>query len=169
MKSKLKIQIFITFFLFSSLSFASDKIPAKVLYVIDGDTIKVWLNGKKESVRLIGIDTPESRKNRRAKKQAREFGITTSQVVILGKMSKNFVKSLVHKGDIVFLELDVQPRDRYKRVLAYIWLKNGKMLNKEIICEGYAMPLTIPPNVKYADVFRECFRKAREKGLGLWK
>ncbi|WP_457642387.1 thermonuclease family protein [Persephonella sp.] len=160
--------IFVILLSLFSISMASDKIPAKVLYVIDGDTIKVFISGKKESVRLIGIDTPESRKNKRAKKQAREFNTNVNTIVYLGKKSKNFVEKLVRKGDVVYLELDVQPRDRYGRILAYVWLRSGKMLNKEIICSGYAMPLTIPPNVKYAEIFRQCFRKAKLLELGLW-
>jgi len=164
-----KLKILLVLLFVASFSFASDKIPARVLYVIDGDTIKVWLNGKKESVRLIGIDTPESKRNKRAKKQAKESSQTVEQIVALGKKSKNFVKRIVHKGDIVYLELDIQPRDRYGRILAYVWLKNGEMLNKKIICSGYAVPLTIPPDVKYAEKFRKCYRKARMERKGLWK
>jgi len=152
-----------------SISHSQNLIPAKVLYVIDGDTIKVLINGKKESVRLIGIDTPESRKNKRAKKQAKQMRTSIYQVIKLGKLSKNFVKSIVKKGDTIYLELDIQPRDFYKRILAYVWLPNGEMLNKKIICSGFAYPLTVPPNVKYEKEFLKCFREAREKKLGLWK
>ena len=164
----LKPILFLIFFVFN-LSVASDKIPAKVISITDGDTIKVLINGKIEKVRLTGIDTPESRVNRRAKWQARDLNKDLTEIVKMGKEAKRFVQSLISRGDIVYLEFDVQPRDRYGRLLAYVWLPNGKMLNKEIICNGYAMPLTIPPNVKYADEFRECFRKARNEGLGLWE
>ena len=141
---------------------------ATVDHVIDGDTIVVIFNGLKEHVRLIGIDTPESRMNHRVKIQERSLG-DAEKVIELGQKAKEFTKSLVKPGDKVYLEFDVQQRDRYGRLLAYVYLKDGRMLNKEIICNGYAMPLTVPPNVKYQEEFRKCYQYAREKGLGLWK
>lgn len=140
---------------------------AVVDHVIDGDTIVVVLNGNKEHVRLIGIDTPESRMNKRVEKQ-RNLG-DAETVIQLGQKAKEFTKSLVKPGDKVYLEFDVQPKDRYGRLLAYVYLQDGRMLNKEIICNGYAMVLTIPPNVKYEEEFKKCYKEAREKGLGLWK
>jgi micrococcal nuclease len=140
---------------------------ATVDHVIDGDTIVVVFNGQKEHVRLIGVDTPESRMNKRVEKQ-KELG-DAEKVIELGQKAKEFTKSLVKPGDKVYLEFDVQQRDRYGRLLAYVYLKDGRMLNKEIICNGYAMPLTVPPNVKYQEEFKKCYQEAREKGLGLWK
>lgn len=140
---------------------------ATLAHVVDGDTIVVILNSNKERVRLIGIDTPESRMNKRVEKQKNLGDAET--VIQLGKEAKEFTKSLVKPGDKVYLEFDVQSKDRYGRILAYVYLKDGRMLNKEIICNGYAMPLTIQPNVKYEEEFRKCFKEAREKGLGLWK
>lgn len=89
-------------------------------------------------------------------------------IVELGKKAKEFTKSLLTKGSKVYLEFDVQQRDKYGRLLAYLYLEDGRMLNMEIICNGYAMPLTIPPNVKYEKEFTECFKKAREERKGLW-
>ncbi len=140
---------------------------ATVDHVIDGDTIVVIFNGQKEHVRLIGIDTPESRMNKRVEKQ-RELG-DAEKVIELGQKAKEFTKSLVKPGDKVYLEFDVQQRDKYGRLLAYVYLKDGRMLNKEIICNGYAMLLTVPPNVKYQEEFKKCYQEAREKGSGLWK
>jgi len=140
----------------------------RVLYVIDGDTIKVLYHGKKESVRLIGIDCPESRRNARAKKIAERSKEDLNIIIKQGKAAKKFTKSLVKKGDMVELEFDVTVRDFYHRLLAYVYLANGKMLNEEIIQAGYASPLTIQPNSKYADKFLEEFRKARENKKGLW-
>jgi len=70
---------------------------------------------------------------------------------------------------VVIIETDVEPFDRYGRVLAYVWLPDGRMLNREIICNGYALPLTVPPNVKYQKEFLKCFRRAINLHLGLWK
>lgn len=145
------------------------KYPATILYVIDGDTIKVIYENKKESVRLIGIDTPESRKNKRAKMQAKQARTTIEEIVKLGKHSKEFTKTMLKKGDIVLIEFDVQERDKYRRLLGYVYLKNGKMVNLEIIREGYASPLTIPPSVRYSELFLKAYREARENKRGLWK
>jgi len=185
---------FVCFFIFTNQSIGGswkappDFVKAKVQKVIDGDTIvvsikEVNLNKRKTlqnlrfTVRLIGVDTPESKPNRRAKLQSQESEKDVETIIQLGKMAKRFTEELLIVRKVgrkkiyrtVYLEFDSDPQDRYGRLLAYVWLPDGKMLNKEIICEGYAYPLTIPPNVKYEKLFRECFRKAREKGLGLWK
>lgn len=145
-----------------------DLVEAQVVKVIDGDTISVEINGIQEKVRLIGIDTPESRINKRAQLQEKELGKDTEDVVELGRKAKEFTQSLLKVGSKVYLEFDVQQRDKYGRLLAYVYLPDGRMVNKEIICNGYAMPLTIPPNVKHERDFKECFQKAREGKKGLW-
>lgn len=143
-------------------------IEAQVIRVIDGDTIVVSIDAVEEKVRLIGIDTPESRANKRAELQEKELGKDIESIVELGKKSKEFTKSMLENVPKVYLEFDVQQRDKYGRLLAYVYLPDGRMLNKEIICNGYAMPLTIPPNVKYEKEFRECFQKAIQERKGLW-
>ncbi len=157
-----------------------DFVKAYVVKVIDGDTVVVkipkttfndrkTLKNLKFTVRLIGIDTPESKRNRRASIQSSKTGIDVETIVSLGKKAAKFTKKLVPKGSVVFLEFDIEPQDRYGRLLAYVWLKDGRMLNREIICNGYAYPLTVPPNIKYEEIFRKCFRYARQNRLGLWR
>lgn len=138
---------------------------ALVIYVIDGDTLKLE-NGEK--VRLIGIDTPESKYNAKLKRDLKNTDKDASTLVNMGKMASRFTNSLVSKK-YVRLEFDVQKRDRYNRLLAYAYLSDGRMLNAEIIKAGYAQMLTIPPNVKYADLFLELQEDARENNRGLWK
>lgn len=147
----------------------SARVLARVLYVIDGDTIKVLHNNNKESVRLIGIDTPESRNNRRAVLQAQDMDKTTNEIVQMGRTAKRHAQSLVRKGSLVSLEFDAQQRDRYGRLLAYVYLPDGRMLNAEIIKNGFAMPLTVPPSVKYSKMFVELYRQARQEKKGLWR
>lgn len=142
--------------------------PLKVLYVIDGDTIKVLMAGNKESIRLIGIDTPESKANKKARKDAGRSGKDLKTIVGLGKTAAAFTRSLVKPGDLITIEQDAQPRDRYGRILAYVYLKSGKMLNEEIIAAGYASVMTIPPNVRYQARFLTAYRAARERAAGLW-
>lgn len=142
---------------------------AKVLYVIDGDTLKVMHNGKKQSVRLIGIDAPESRRNRKALKDSARSSNDINAIIVQGKLAKRYVRGLVKKGDIVNIRFDIEKRDRYRRLLGYVYLADGRMLNDLIIRNGYASPMTIPPNVKYQRKFLQSYRYARKHGLGLWK
>ncbi len=140
--------------------------PVKVLKVVDGDTLDLERIGR---IRLIGIDAPESTYNRRT---------SGAQEIRLGLMAKAFTASLV-SGKFVWLELDAQQRDKYGRVLVYLYLKDpagdwahqGKryrQVNLEIIRAGWADSLTIAPNVRYAELYVQAARGARAKGLGMW-
>ena len=144
------------------------KFSAKVLYVIDGDTIKIESGGRRESVRLIGIDAPESKANKKAKKDVARSRQDLKTMLGLGKAATAYAKSIVKPGDWVTLEQDVTPRDRYGRILAYVYLRSGEMLNEKVIAAGYASVMTIPPNVRYQDRFLRAYRSAREARLGLW-
>jgi micrococcal nuclease len=117
---------------------------ATVTYIFDGDTIEV--DGK-ERVRYLGINTPES--GRPYFSEATELN-----------------KKLVNKKEVL-LEFDVQTKDQYGRTLAYVWI-GDTMVNLELICRGYANIYTSPPNLKYADLFLEAEREAREARRGLW-
>ena len=127
----------------------------KVVRVVDGDTIKVLFNGKEESLRLIGIDTPES------------VHPNTDKNSPEGIMASNYTKSQL-EGKQVVLEFDVQERDQYGRLLAYVWLGNN-MFNKTLLEEGYALVSTYPPNVRYVNDFLALERIARENDKGLWQ
>ncbi len=140
-----------------------------VIRVVDGDTLKVRYWGKDESVRLIGIDTPESRVNKKAKRDAKRSGQDIKTITSMGKRATEYVENLVKPGDLITIEFDVEQRDRYGRLLGYVYLSNGKMLNEEIVKAGYANVMTIPPNVKYQDRFLRAYREARERRIGLWE
>ena len=128
----------------------------RVTKVVDGDTF--WADdGTKKGVkiRLIGIDAPESRKT--GKKEIGYFG----------KEAKAYLTNLL-TGKSVRLEYDVGRTDRYGRTLAYVYLRGGTFINAELVKNGYAMVMTIPPNVKYADLFLKLQIEAREHKRGLW-
>jgi micrococcal nuclease len=139
-----------------------------VLRVVDGDTLAINHNGHKESIRLIGIDTPESKTNKKARKDATRSNEDIRTIVSLGKEAAQFVKTLVHPGDPVSIEFDRQIRDKYGRLLGYVYLSDGTMLNEEIVRAGYANLMTYPPNVKYKDRFLRAYQDARENNRGLW-
>jgi len=121
--------------------------------VVDGDTIIVKIGSKKERVRLIGVDTPETK---HPKKSVQYFG----------KEASVFTKRMVESKK-VRLEYDWQKRDKYGRLLAYVYLEDGTFLNAEIIRRGYGFAYTRFP-FKYLDEFRRYEREARENNRGLW-
>jgi micrococcal nuclease len=134
---------------------ASDGGPggtAVVERVVDGDTI-VLRGG--ERVRYIGVDTPESVK-------------PGTPVQCFAKAASDANERLV-EGERVRLAYDAEPRDRYGRTLAYVHReRDGLFVNAELVRRGYAVPLTIPPNVAHAGEFRRLARAARRDGRGLW-
>lgn len=112
----------------------------EVTRVIDGDTIEVNYNGTLEKVRLIGVDTPESVHPDSSK--------NTEEGILASDYTKEHLE-----GKQVGLEFDVQQRDQYGRLLAYVWV-DGKMYNKTLLEDGVANIATYPPNVKYVDDFK---------------
>jgi micrococcal nuclease len=141
----------------------------KVISILDGDTLKVLYHKMKESIRLIGIDTPESIPNKKAIQDAQRKKSDIETITLQGREAKNFVKDLVKPGDLLEIEFDVRARDKYGRLLAYLYLPTGKMLNEEIVKAGYAQLMTIPPNLKYQERFLRAYREAKENHRGLWK
>ena len=141
---------------------------ATVTSIVDGDTIYVNSGGNTLKVRLIGIDTPESRYNSKAERDSDRSGEDLKAILAQGKRATAYLKSILRKGDSVTLEYDLQQYDKYGRTLAYVYLSDGRMVNELIIASGYASPMTIPPNIKYKDRFLQAYQAARAKKLGLW-
>lgn len=137
--------------------------------VVDGDTLDCYLEGSGSvRVRLIGVDTPEAKRNTKLKRDVQRSGRSAEEILQMGEKAKNFAQSLLSRGSIVYLEFDVQKLDKYGRLLAYVWLEDGRMLNEVLLEEGYAQVYTIPPNVKYEQRLLEAQRRARQKMKGLW-
>ncbi len=124
--------------------------------VVDGDTVVVDIDGRRETVRLIGIDTPETVK-------------PNSPVECFGPEASAATKALLPQGTPIRLERDVEARDDYDRLLAYIYrATDGIFVNLEIVRTGYATLLTFPPNVAHVTEFVDAAETARSQGLGLW-
>jgi micrococcal nuclease len=136
-----------------------------VARVVDGDTLKLE-NG--ERVRLIGIDTPEMHESSKLYRDSQRTGNDVRTIKALGKRSYEFVRGML-ENQRVRLEFDVEKHDKYGRLLAYVFLKDGTFVNAEIVRRGYASLMTIPPNVKYADTFKQLYKEARNNKAGLWK
>jgi micrococcal nuclease len=121
-----------------------------VTRVIDGDILELVTG---EKVRLIGVNTPETKHPRKP-------------VEAFGKEASAFTKQLV-EGKHVRLEFDVQRRDTYQRLLAYVFV-GDVMLNSQLVRQGYAQVATFAPNVKHQGLFLKSQREAREAKRGLW-
>jgi micrococcal nuclease len=130
----------------------------------DGDTL--WLSGIGK-VRLIGVDTPEVygiAPGRAEPGPSRKAG----EVECYGPRASAFVERTVPIGSRVRYRLGVEDRDRYGRALAYVWLGDGRFLNRLLLARGLAQPLTIEPNDEYEVEFLRVTAHARAARLGLW-
>lgn len=134
-------------------------IEAQVTNVVDGDTLDVLINGKQYRIRIIGVDTPETKH-------------PSQPVMCFGVEATQKTQELIALADSqVLLEKDVSETDRYDRLLRYVWLKHPdgtRMLNEELVKWGYAQVSTYPPDVKYQELFLASQREAREQSRGLW-
>ena len=141
-----------------SLPADSEKQIGDVVRTVDGDTIYVRIGSGVEKVRYIGIDTPEVHHPTRGEEPG-------------GREATEVNRRLLGEGP-VRLETDVQLRDRYGRLLAYVWARHPDggelMVNAELVRLGYAAVMTVPPNVRHAALFRRLAAEARERHRGLW-
>lgn len=126
----------------------------QVSRVVDGDTIAVRIGERTESVRYIGMNAPELHHPTKGEEPG-------------GREAAEANRKLV-EGQTVRLELDVQERDRYGRLLAYVYV-GDMMVNAKMVAEGYAQVMTIPPNVRHQDLFLKLQREARLLQIGLWR
>jgi micrococcal nuclease len=129
---------------------------ATVERVVDGDTLVVRVSGRRDRVRLIGMDTPESVK-------------PNTPVQCFAVEASNRTKALLPAGTPIRLVGDVEQRDRYKRLLAYVYRASDNLfINLALVREGYAVPYTFPPNVAHTAEFVAAADDARQASRGLW-
>lgn len=140
------------------ITYDAPKETRRIARIIDGDTFVVegLEDRQKETIRLIGIDAPETRRS------------ANKEIGYYGEESKAYLAGLLSAGEVQ-LAFDIGKKDRYHRTLAYAYLPDGTFINAEMLRRGYATVMTIPPNVTYADWFVELEREAKRKGRGLWK
>ncbi|WP_078379613.1 thermonuclease family protein [Sutcliffiella halmapala] len=126
-----------------------------VTRVIDGDTIKAIINGKEESLRFLLVDTPETNHPRMSGPQP------------FGKEAKEFVEELLKDGTVE-IEMDVGERDRYGRLLAYLYVE-GESVQEALLQRGLARVAYIyPPNTRYVDQFQAIQKEAQNNAIGIW-
>jgi micrococcal nuclease len=135
-------------------STSAGSIEGTVVRVVDGDTIFVRLGDRIEKIRYIGVNSPEIHHPIKGEEPG-------------GRAAAEVNRRLV-QGHHLRLELDVRTRDRYGRLLAYVWA-GDTMVNAELLRLGYAQVMTVPPNVRYQDLFMRLQREARDANRGLWR
>lgn len=129
---------------------------ATVEVVIDGDTIDAVIDGREERIRLIGIDTPETKK-------------PNTPVECFGPEASAFTESLLPVGTPIRIERDTVGRDDYGRLLGYVYrADDGVFVNYEVLRQGYARPLSIAPNTTYEEMFVDAVRDAEADDVGIW-
>ncbi|MEC9014662.1 MAG: thermonuclease family protein, partial [Chloroflexota bacterium] len=127
---------------------------AEVSRIVDGDTIKVILGGRLQTIRYIGIDTPETKHSNKP-------------IECFGAEASRFNQQLV-SGKPVILEKDTTDRDRYGRLLRYVWVEGVGLVNQVLVENGYARVYSFPPDVKYESILISAESFARENMSGLW-
>lgn len=142
----------------SSCNHARDSQPdiATIVSVIDGDTIVLKVQNQIETVRLLGIDTPETVH-------------PSKPIECFGPEASAFTKETLVKGSTVKLVRDVEPRDRFQRLLVYLFLADGTSFNQILIDRGFARTMSIEPNTAFASIFASHEANAKARRAGLWQ
>lgn len=136
----------------------SDLKKGEIVRVKDGDTYVMMIDCEETTVRLIGVDTPESiAPDDYAKSNTSE-----------GEKVSEIVKGKIRKGDTLFIEYDISREDKYGRTLAYLYFEDGLMVQEWLLQNGYAQVMTVQPNSKYSERFAEIQHKAAVDKIGLW-
>lgn len=129
---------------------------ARLIRIVDGDTIVVEINNQEATVRLIGIDSPEVYDPRKS-------------VQCFGKEATEKIKELINGNYIILTSDSTQDdKDKYSRLLRYVYLEDGTFINQKMIEEGFAFEYTHIVPYKYQAEFREAQKQAKNEKLGLW-
>ncbi|MEY4656874.1 MAG: hypothetical protein RL073_1101 [Actinomycetota bacterium] len=130
---------------------------ATVKGVVDGDTIDIAIGGKTERVRLIGIDTPETKH-------------PTKGVECYGPEASAFTEQLLPKGTALRVERDIEARDKYGRLLLYVYIADSNVfVNLDLVVNGYARPMVFEPNTAHKADFAQAATQAELRNVGLWQ
>lgn len=135
---------------------ARGALTGTIVEVIDGDTAIIQFGRSKETVRFLGVDTPETKH-------------PTKPVECWGKEASLHTQQLLPKGTVVFVLRDEEARDRYGRFLAYVYRRSDNMfINNDLVAGGWAVPLSITPNTAFESVFAASAHSAQQTRMGLW-
>ena len=154
------LYVVLTCLILSNCSSSSEPLPdganGRVVKVIDGDTVDVSMDGRTERIRLIGVDTPETKK-------------PNTPVQCFGPEASEHIESLLPVGTPVLVQRDIEARDPFGRLLGYIYRTSDNLfVNQDLIVNGFARPLSIAPNTAFASEFARLAQAARSTKTGLW-
>jgi len=125
--------------------------------VVDGDTIDIAISGNTERVRLIGINTPETKH-------------PTKGMECFGPEASAYTKQLLPKGTKLRVERDIEARDKYGRLLLYVYIENSNVfVNLDLVLQGYARPMVFEPNTAHKADFAQAATQAELRNVGLWQ
>jgi len=129
----------------------------KIVKVVDGDTVDIDIDGHTERVRLIGVNTPETKH-------------PTKPIECFGPEASAYLTQLLPQGTAVRIERDVEARDRYGRMLLYLYLgSNNLFINLDLVARGFGTPMSIEPNTFHRNDFVRAAAQAEAANVGLWK
>ena len=141
----------------SSGATTENKVLVRILTVIDGDTVDIEINGRTERARLIGVNTPETKH-------------PTKPIECFGPEASAYMTQLLPKGTDVRIERDTEARDRYGRMLLYLYRNSDNLfINLDLISRGYGTPMSIEPNTFHRNDFVHAAALAEASNVGLWK
>ncbi|HUU04522.1 MAG TPA: thermonuclease family protein [Patescibacteria group bacterium] len=135
-----------------------NKEPARLIRVISADTLTILYGGKWEELKLIGLDALETALNDRVYEEALRDSSSPDEVISRGMKATEFVQRYLRYGSQIWIEFDVKKRDRFYRLLGYVYLADGRMLNEIVLHHGLAELFLIPPNLRYSHRFQEMAR-----------
>jgi micrococcal nuclease len=141
----------------SSGATTKNEVLITILKVIDGDTVDIDINGNTERVRLIGVNTPETKH-------------PTKPIECFGPEASAYLTQLLPKGTHVRIERDIEARDRYGRMLLYLYRESDNLfINLDLVSHGYGTPMSIEPNTFHRNDFVHAAALAETTNVGLWK
>ena len=158
--SKSGLVAVLTCLVLSNCSSSGEPLPdganGRIVKVIDGDTVDVSMSGRTERVRLIGIDTPETKK-------------PNTPIQCFGPEASKHINELLPVDTPVLVQRDVEARDPYGRLLGYVYRTSDNLfVNQDLIINGFARPLSIAPNTAFASEFATLAQTAQNSKIGLW-
>ena len=158
--SKSGLVAVLTCLILSNCSSSGEPLPdganGRIVKVIDGDTVDVSMSGRTERVRLIGIDTPETKK-------------PNTPIQCFGPEASTHISELLPVDTPVLVQRDVEARDPYGRLLGYVYRTSDNLfVNQDLIINGFARPLSIAPNTAFASEFATLAQTAQNSKIGLW-
>ena len=130
---------------------------ATVKHVVDGDTIDIAIGGNTERVRLIGVNTPETKH-------------PTKGVECFGPEASAYIEKLLPAGTKLRIERDIEARDKYGRLLLYVYIANSNVfVNLDLVLKGFARPMVFEPNTAHKTDFAQAATQAELRNVGLWQ